>query len=263
MTTRTEYAHGEFCWTDVATTDPAAAKRFYGRLFGWEFLDQSPGEGMIYTDCRLRGKSVAGLYALSTDMLSHGVPPHWLSYIAVRNADEAAKKAGQNGGTVIEGPFDVADAGRMAPMRDPTGAHFAIWQAKKHLGAGIIGEPGAMCWNELMTRDTDAAGRFYASTFDWSSSPMDMGPAGMYTVFKAGTTMVGGMMAMPPQMKDVPPNWGTYFAVADCDATAKMVPELGGATLRPPTDIPSVGRFAVCRDGQGAVFAVIKLQQNA
>jgi predicted enzyme related to lactoylglutathione lyase len=260
MTTRTEYAHGEFSWVDLATTDPAAAKSFYGSLFGWQSEDMPAGPGMTYTMSRLKGQYVAALYALDKERQSQGVPPHWLPYINVRNADAIAKKASQGGGKVLNGPFDVLDVGRMAPLLDPTGAPFAIWQAKKHIGAGIINEPGAMCWHELMTPDVDVAGRFYSTTFDWTAEPMDMGPDGTYTIFKAGTTQIGGMMARPPQMKDVPPNWLTYFAVTDCDGTVKKVGELGGSVLRPPTDIPNVGRFAVCRDGEGAVFAVIKLQ---
>ena len=260
MTTRTEYAHGDFSWVDLATTDPTAAKSLYGGLFGWQPVDMPAGPGMTYTIFKLKNQDAAALYAMSKDMLSQGVPPHWLPYINVRNADDIAKKASQGGGKVLNGPFDVLDVGRMAPMQDPTGALFAIWQAKKHIGAGIINEPGAMCWNELMTPNVDVAGRFYCTTFDWTAAPMDMGPAGTYTIFKAGTTQVGGMMARPPEMKDVPPHWLTYFAVTDCDGTAKKVGELGGKVLRPPTDIPNVGRFAVCRDGQGAAFAVIKLQ---
>lgn len=260
MTMRTEYAHGEFSWVDLATTDAAAAKRFYGGLLGWQFTDMSPSPDMTYTDCRVKDASVAGLYTMSKDMLSKGLSPRWLPYINVRSADEIAKRAAHNGGKVLQGPFDVFDVGRTATMQDPTGAHVAVWEAKKHIGAGLINEPGGFCWNELTTPDVDAAGKFYRATFDWSADSMDMGPAGTYTIFKAGTTQIGGMMARPPEMKNVPPYWLTYFAVADCDAAAATTAKLGGTVLRPPDDIPNVGRFAVCRDGQGAAFAVIKLE---
>jgi predicted enzyme related to lactoylglutathione lyase len=124
----------------------------------------------------------------------------------------------------------------------------------------VINEPGAMCWNELSTTDVEAAGKFYRATFGWTTSPMDMGGGMTYTIFKAGDEQVGGMMALTPQMKGVPPHWLTYFAVSDCDGTAKKVTELGGQVLVPPTDIPNVGRFAVSQDGQRAAFAFIKLQ---
>ena len=258
MATRTEYAHGEFCWTDLATTDPAAAKRFYGSLFGWESEDMPAGEGMTYTMCRLKGQFVSALYLLDKERRSQGVPPHWLPYINVRNADDAAKKITQNGGTVLQGPFDVFDAGRMAVLRDPTGAHVSVWQAKRHIGAGLINETGAVCWNELMTPDIQTAGRFYRTVFDWTSDQMDMGGGMTYTMFKAGTIQVGGMMERPARLKDVPPNWLIYFGVGDCDASAAKVGQLGGTVMQPPTDIPNVGRFAVCKDGQGAAFALFQ-----
>jgi predicted enzyme related to lactoylglutathione lyase len=75
-------------------------------------------------------------------------------------------------------------------------------------------------------------------------------------MFKVGDTRVGGMMARPPRLKDVPPNWLTYFCTANVDDTTKKITSLGGKVIQPPTDIPDVGRFAVCHDPQNAVFAL-------
>jgi uncharacterized protein len=260
VATKTEYAHGVFSWVHLGTRDPAAAKRFYGGLFGWQFDDMPAGPDMTYTFITLKQQSVAGLYALDKDMLSQGVPSHWLPFVNVVSADDVAKKASESGGKVAYAPMDVLDVGRMAILQDPTGANIAIWQAKKHLGADIINETGAMCWNELLTPDIKAAGRFYGATFGWTADLVDTSADSSYTIFKAGTTQVGGMMARPPQMSDVPPNWLTYFGVTDCDGTAKKVGELGGKILKPPMDIPNIGRFAVCQDGQGAVFAIFTPQ---
>lgn len=216
------------------------------------------GPDMTYTVCHVGGQAAAGLYAMTREMRSRGVPPHWLPHITVTNLDETTRRATQNGATVIREPFDAMDAGRLSIIHDPTGAVVAMWQANKHVGAQVINEPGAMCGNELSTSDVDAAGKFYRATFGWTADQMDMGPGRSYTIFKAGDVRVGGMTAL--QMKSVPPHWLTYFAVADCDGTAKTVTELGGQVLVPPTDIPDVGRFAVSRDGQGAAFAFIKLR---
>jgi uncharacterized protein len=256
VATSTKYANGVFSWVHLGTPDPAAAKGFYGSLFGWEFDDMPAGPEMTYTFITLRKHSVAGLYALTKDMLSQGVPARWLPFINVASADDIAKKTSQGGGKVLNAPVDVLDVGRMALLQDPTGAQVAIWQAKTHLGADIINETGAMCWNELMTPDVEAAGRFYGTTFGWAADLVDTSSDSSYTIFKAGTTQVAGMMARPPRLKDVPPHWLTYFAVTDCDGTAKKVGDLGGKILNPPMDIPNIGRFAVCQDGQGAVFAI-------
>jgi uncharacterized protein len=254
MATRTEYQHGEFSWVNLATSDPASSKRFYGGLFGWQFNDMPAGPGQTYTFCELGGRSVGGLFEITQEM--RGVPPHWMPFINVRNADEIAKRTTQNGGKVLQGPDDVLDVGRSAALADPTGARMAIWEPKRHKGAALVGETGAMCWNELLSPDIETSGRFYRTVFGWSSDLVDTSEDSSYTIFKAGTTMIGGMMARPARLKDVPPHWLTYFGVKDCDAAAAKAGQLGGKVLQPPTDIPNIGRFAVCQDGQGAVFAV-------
>jgi len=119
----TKHDPGRFCWIELATTDPEAAKRFYGDLFDWSAEDRPAGEGMLYTMLRLHGKEVGGLYRLDDQRRQAGVPPHWFTYVLVKSADESAKKAASLGGTVVQEAFDVMDVGRMAVIQDPTGAH--------------------------------------------------------------------------------------------------------------------------------------------
>src|SRR5262245_47119948 len=161
----TKHNPGTFCWVELATTDPAAAKRFYGDLFDWSVEDMPAGEGMTYTMLKLGGKNAGALYHLDEDRRKAGVPPHWFTYVAVTSADESAKKAASLGGTVVQQPFDVMDVGRMAVLQDPTGAHFAVWEPKRHHGTGIVGEPGSHVWTELLTTDTKKAGDFYSKLF--------------------------------------------------------------------------------------------------
>ncbi|HLY23113.1 MAG TPA: VOC family protein [bacterium] len=256
MATRTEYQHGEFSWVTLSTSDVAAAKRFYGGLFGWQFNDMPAGPGQTYTFCELNHKSVGGLSALTPEM--GNAPPHWMPFVNVRSADEIGKRVAKNGGKVLYGPEDVLDVGRMGAFADPTGARLAFWEPKRHKGAALVGETGAICWNEVLTPDIEAAGRFYRAVYDWSSDLVDTSEDSSYTIFKAGNNMIAGMMARPARLKDVPPNWLTYFGTDDVDASAAKVRELGGKVMQPPTDIPGIGRFAVCQDGQGAVFAIAK-----
>ncbi len=115
---------------------------------------------------------------------------------------------------------------------------------------------GAFSWSELMTPDPAAAADFYGRLFGWTTQVMDLG-TGAYTVVKCGETSVGGIMGMPADAGAMPPAWGCYVTVDDVDATAARCRELGGTVLMPPTDIPTVGRFAVLRDPQGAVISVI------
>lgn len=247
---------GTFCWVELGTTNAAASKSFYKELFGWDYHDSENGPGMIYTMIKLDGKDVGGLYEMPSNMLEQGIPPHWLNYIAVANADEATAQAKASGGAVMNGPFDVANAGRMSVIQDPTGTVFAVWQPKEHAGAGVYHTTGTFCWQELGTADTKKAGDFYATLFGWGTEQFP-GPM-EYTVFKNGDQGVGGMYQLTPEMGPVPPHWLTYFAVEDCDATLQKATENGGSVMRPAEDIPGVGRFAILHDPSSAVFAILK-----
>ena len=83
-----------------------------------------------------------------------------------------------------------------------------------------------------------------------------------YTVVKVGEEGLGGIMSRPPQAEGTPPNWGVYVTVDDVDATVRKAEELGGKILVPPTDIPTVGRFCVLQDPQGAVISAITYAEN-
>lgn len=115
---------------------------------------------------------------------------------------------------------------------------------------------GAFGWMELMTTDVESARRFYSKLFGWETEYASM--EGMnYWVIKSRGDTTGGIMSMPPEVVGMPPMWGIYVTVDDVDATAKEVEELGGKIIRPPSDIPNVGRFCVLSDPQGAVISAI------
>ena len=248
MTVMTEYTPGTFSWVDLSTPDPESAKKFYSGLFGWELLDMPAGPDMVYTMAQLNGKTVAGLFEQGAEESDQGIPPHWNSYVSVTNVDETAKKVKSLGGAVLAEPFDVMDAGRMAVIQDPTGAVLSIWQPKTHIGAELVNDPGAFCWNELATKDTEKAAKFYMELFGWSKEVQEM-PTTIYTSFKNGDRMGAGMLEITEEWGDVPPHWAVYFTVEDCDAGAAKAKELGGQIAVEPMDIPPVGRFA-WKDGR-------------
>jgi uncharacterized protein len=115
---------------------------------------------------------------------------------------------------------------------------------------------GAFSWNELMTTDPAAAGRFYGELFGWTIKNMDMG-TGPYHVASVGDSQVCGIMGMPPDAGPMPPAWGCYVTVNDVDATIAKCTALGGKLLMPAMGVPTVGRMAVLQDPQGAVFSVM------
>ena len=149
----------------------------------------------------------------------------------------------------------------MAILADPLGAVIGLWQPNQHTGAQLVNEPGALCWNELITTDVDKSKAFYKAVFGWDAA--DQGPPSgppAYTEWKLRDRSVGGAMPKNDQMPaEMPPNWGVYFAVTDTDATAEKAKDLGGALFFGPTDIEP-GRFAVIADNVGAVFNVLTLK---
>ena len=256
MATITQHAPGTFCWPELATSDQPGAKKFYTTLLGWEFTDSDMGGGEVYTMLNLKGRVLGALYSMRKEERSHGIPPHWNSYVAVESADQTAAKAKSLGGILMAEPFDVMDVGRMAIIQDPTGAMFCIWQPKKHTGAAVLGEVGALCWTELMTSDADKARAFYTGLFGWKTEIKPMGPMN-YTIYKNGAAMAGGMMQITKEMGPIPSHWMVYFAVADCDAVVAKAKGMGAKVTVPSTDVPNVGRFAVLQDPQGAHFAIL------
>ncbi|MGQ0723122.1 MAG: VOC family protein [Candidatus Eiseniibacteriota bacterium] len=255
----TVHAPGAFCWMELATTDRKAAAKFYTDVLGWDFETHEMPEGMgTYTMVRHGGRELGGLYELNAEMHAQGVPPHWLSYINVESADESTNRAEAAGAEIMMGPMDVMDIGRMAVIQDPTGAVFAVWQAKKHHGAAVVNEPGTVCWHELVTRDLPAAKKFYAQTFGYELADQPMGPMS-YTFLMAAGARQAGMMAVTPEMGPVPSHWMIYVAVDDCDARLARAKTGGAQVLVPPRDVPGVGRSATFLDPQGAAISIIQL----
>jgi predicted enzyme related to lactoylglutathione lyase len=255
MGERTQYTPGTFSWTDFSTPDVAAAKGFYGGLFGWEAEDLEVPGGGTYSMQNLGGRRVAALSPQPEQQRAAGVPPMWNSYITVESADAATARASELGADVHAQPFDVMEAGRMAVIQDPQGAFFMVWEPRESIGAGLVNAPGALCWNELASPDLEASAEFYRGLFGWTIEPFEDSPT-PYLVIRNGERGNGGMREKQEQE---PPYWLVYFAVEDTDAAAATISGGGGTLLVPPMDIDP-GRFAVGTDPQGAAFGIIALR---
>jgi uncharacterized protein len=246
---------GTFCWVELQTKDPAAAQKFYSALMGWSFEDL-PVPGGRYTVARAGGKQVGGVTPLPAPFASAGVPSNWGVYVAVEDVPASTEAAVRLGARLLLGPQSLGP-GTFSVLADPTGAMFMLWHTTEPIGTFLYGEIGALCWNELVSTNTDLAQRFYSQLFGWRAEPMPV-PGGTYVVFKQNDKSIGGLMPQPEEMKGPPSAWASYFAVTDADATFASALKLGAKVIMPLVDLPDVGRFAWLRDPQGATFAVIK-----
>jgi predicted enzyme related to lactoylglutathione lyase len=302
MPERDGYIPGVPCWVDASELDPGAARDFYGGLFGWEFEDamppssegnyfiarhEAPSTSIFDLSGEVRGGDVAAIRSIP-----EAAPPMamWNTYFWVDGADEAVSKVRDAGGGVIREPFDFMDACRMAVFTDPEGAAFGVWEPKDHKGARLVNDPGAVVFNNLNTRDIEAAKAFYGSVFGWRTGPIGGGAEGWTLpgygdwlerehhpgfrkqVAEAGAPegfedVVGSIVPIADEQPDTPPHWSVTFATDDADAAAAKATELGGKVIVPPFDAPwststYTIRLTVIGDPQGATFSASRFVSN-
>ena len=262
MVART-YPPGVPCWVDIGQPDLAAASTFYGGLFGWTFAEALPGEYLI---AQLDGQDVAGIGTGTGD-------PAWYTYLAVADADASAAAVVAAGGTIVAPPRDAGPGGRSAGCVDPVGAGFRLWQARRRPGAQRVNRPGTWNFSILRAADPAAALTFYQTVFGWLGDDVIDGIGAMVRVPGYGDHLAatvdpdihrrqGGVVprfadvvaGVEPASPGEPAHWYVKFAVADRDASAARVEELGGTVVS--TVDTAWTREAGIRDPQGGRFGL-------
>ena len=124
---------------------------------------------------------------------------------------------------------------------------------------------GMVWWTELMTRDVDAAVKYYGDLCGWTFDKVDMvDGSGTYHVAMLGGTPTAGIVDMSPMthLSEVPPHWFSYFAVDDLEAAMASTRAAGGSVLREPFEIPDTGRLAILQDPTGAAMGLITPEEQ-
>jgi uncharacterized protein len=119
----------EFCWNELATTNVHAAKEFYSKLLGWQFTDHAMGD-ITYTMIKSGDEAFAGIWQIPSEKRDQ-IPPHWMSYILVKDVESTLEKAKSLGAEVTVPVTKAGDKGSFAIIADPTGAHIAFWEPTK------------------------------------------------------------------------------------------------------------------------------------
>ena len=240
-------------WVDLTTKDPAAARDFYGRLFGWNMeVNPDPQYGG-YALAKINGQDAAGIGG--TQMADQ--PSAWSVYIGTKDVDALAEQVKSAGGNVIAEPFDVGVQGRMAVFQDPTGAFISAWQGTRMGGFQSQGA-NAFGWADLNARGVDKALPFYQQVFGWTLKPSGSAEQ-PYTEFQVdGESFAGATEMLPMVPAETPSYWMVYFTVDDVDATHRKAIEAGARELVAPLDFPG-GRMSIVSDPQGAAFGLMSL----
>ncbi len=243
---------GHFTWHELMTSDLDAATKFYTSVFGWTHDDMPAGPMGTYRLFKQGEVGIGGAMKAPP-----GVPSHWFPYVGVEDTDASAKKITELHGKLVVPPTTVPDMLRFAIAMDPTGG--AAFGIMTPIGPAASMPPydgapriGTFCWDELHTRDLEAAKKFYTALFGWGGKG-DKGDM-PYWHWSTGSKDIGGMTThMGPA--NAPAHWLGYIAVSDVDAMTKKAESLGGKVVMPAMEIPKVGKFSVVQDPTGAVFS--------
>ncbi len=249
-----EHHPGKVIWADLATPDLAAAERFYGGLFGWTFQGVRAGNSH-YAVAMLGGRPIAGL-------LQKAVPPGahrqsaWLTFIAVRNVDEARREAIAHGGRSLGPPRSYADRGDQAVFSDPQGAVFAAVASQSGDGADFLAAPGEWIWSSLLTKSPAQSAAFYRAVFGYDLFDLPSDDGAQHIILAADDFARAGIHTLPAGHRH--PHWINFVRVADATRSAAQAVALGGRTLVEPHADRHGGQLAVVADPMGAPIGLME-----
>ena len=255
---------GSFIWYELMTPDPAAAKRFYDAVVGWDIAANSVAPGIEYRMIgRSDGGNAGGVLTLTDEMKANGARPIWLGYLYTEDVDAAVGAIEADGGTAMMPPWDQPVVGRLAMVTDPDGAPFYLMdplppEGQPDAASDVFSVDRAqhVRWNELSANDPDRAITFYARHFEWGQDgAMDMGELGQYRFVQSGDVTIGAVMMKPAQMTRA--QWTYYIGVDDIDRALAAINAGGGRIINGPNEIPG-GEFAIdAFDPAGAHFGIV------
>ena len=252
---------GKFVWYDLFTHDLSSASRFYEELFGWSFFDTEPkSKGKRVKTITRDGVPIAN--AIHINPKKENVnESRWLSYMSVEDVDRASMFVKQNKGSIYIQPKNLPNRGRVAVVKDPYGALFALVGSSD----GDPPDQGAVQnhWmgSELWTTNLEAAISFYKLLVGYELQLVDVGSDSKYHMLVKDGQLRAGIMKIP--WDDVKPAWLPYIAVKDAMAVAEKAKMLGGKLIVEPDENIREGRVAIIEDPSGAVFAIQQTRDTA
>jgi predicted enzyme related to lactoylglutathione lyase len=246
--------YGKFIWHDLITDDVAAAKSFYGELFGWTFEDtKRPGGGDYTLIVSGKGLYVGGMVQLD-DPGDGEDYSRWLGYLAVPNVDRASETITAAGGELVVSPRELGMVARVAAVKDPQGAVLGLIKSKVGYPQDNFNEGlGTVSFNELLATDDRQAANFYRDLIGGNVVDEKRGDK-TYLMLRTGERNRAGIMQMPAD--GLEPLWLTHFSVEDAATAAARASSLGGKVLLAPQDDIRGGKVTLLTDPMGAILAL-------
>lgn len=236
--------NNNFVWTDLSTFDLEVAKAFYSNVFGWEYF----GDGEGYFTAMISNQEVSGLYETPEKFRQMNMPSFWMSYIQVENLEQTVQKAKESGG-IIELVDTEQQIGKIALIRDPSGAGFTIYEGNQ-LNARTQNTIGTMVWNELFVSDTSLVFDFYKYIFDWQIVESDYE---RYLIYNSNQENISAIQQISNEIKGKHEYWAVYFAVSNLkEAKQKVIANNGNIIF-------DDGNSVLLSDPFDAMFQIVEV----
>ena len=251
-----EHHPGKVIFVQLVTPDLAAAKTFYGTLFGWTFRDH-PFEDTTYSEVYEQGRVVGGIIQRPIPAGQHRQPA-WLTFMSAADVDAVARQATQSGGKVLFQPQTLQGLGREAVLADPQGAVFAVLSSASGDPPDVLGDPGEWIWSSLQTADPDRDAAFYQTLFNYDVYDISAGEQGQHYLLASDNYARAMVNSLPENGEHAHPYWLNFVRVEDAGQVAKQVVALGGRVLVQPRPDHQGGKIAVVADPAGAPFGLME-----
>jgi len=263
---RGEHDSGRVVWHDLLTTTPEATRRFYRELFGWTFerpgIDLGFGGDDSYLLIRHEGRLIGGMFD-ATQVDAEDNVSQWVTVLSTDDVDAAVARARAGGAEIVTPPTALATRGRIAVLRDPEGALFALLTARGGDPAEVDPVIDGFLWNEVWTSDVGSATSFYESVVGYERDERSLpGDDRSYMVLASGGAPRAGVLENP--FAGERPVWVNYLRVADPAAITARVESLGGRIILDarPRDVGGTVAFIAGPSGAGIALQTWPLEKN-
>ncbi|MEA1924115.1 MAG: VOC family protein [Pseudomonadota bacterium] len=231
---------GKFVWHDLLTSDVAAARNFYGDLFGWSFRDQGN-----YTVVLNNDQAIGGIVNVRPkDNKEHAA--RWLASLSVPDVDQAAAFVKKSGGIIHEGPVAMKNRGRGLLISDPQGAQVILLHSLSGDPADTETAIGSWLWIELWSKTPEDSVAFYEEIGDYDAVKGE----NEYW-FLWHDEWRAGIRQLPFDSMEV--RWTPAIRVADTKLIADRAKELGGRVLVQPKKLSIGGSVTLIEDPNGGL----------
>jgi len=243
---------GRWVWAELLTRDVAAARAFYGKVFGWTFETHGPaGTADSYTRVLANGRAIGGMLAPANTDKFPGA--RWIGLVSTPDPAAVAERVRTLGGAVLLAPRTLAGRGELALLADPQGAQFAVIRSATGDPADFAGRENEWLWVELWAGDAARAAAFYKDVFGYGVTAVEHKTAPRSFVLSAGGRARAGVMGKLDAA--APSEWIPHVRVRSVSETVARAQAAGARVLVGATPHHR-SSFAVLADPAGALFAV-------